>query len=66
MGVVTIHNLEVRFEVQANEEEQVFARLFQRNIEQWSQVQQEEALRHRQSKVDGALGDAQTIRGADG
>jgi hypothetical protein len=38
IGVLTIHNLEVRFDVAAGSDEEVFARLFERHIAAWQRL----------------------------
>jgi hypothetical protein len=36
--MITIHNLEVRFEVEGEGDEVVFARLFQKNMRRWQEI----------------------------
>ncbi len=56
--MVTIHHLEVQFDVEGEGDEAVFARLFQQHIRRWQQVEQTQRERERrmqaESSVDGA------------
>jgi hypothetical protein len=54
---VTIQHLEVRFDVEANEEEAAFARLFQKYINVFARVQRERDEAAEASECDRALGD---------
>ena len=36
--MITIHNLEVRFEVEGEGDEAVFGRLFQKNMRRWQEI----------------------------
>lgn len=62
--MVTIHNLEVRLEVEGDGDEAVFSRLFNKYMRQWSK--EEARLRHdaRRAESDRALGDRPS-RGGD-
>jgi hypothetical protein len=53
--MVTIHHLEVRFDVDAGEEEQAFLRLFQRYVQAFARAQQEQEHRRRAAERDRAL-----------
>jgi hypothetical protein len=57
---VTIHHLEVRFDVDANEEEAAFARLFQKYIGTFARVQSEREDADDAAEQDRALGDQTT------
>lgn len=45
--MLTIHNLEVRFEVEGEGDEAVFARLFERHMRRWQTLTEQQA-RHEQ------------------
>lgn len=36
--MITIHNLEVRFEVEGEGDEAVFARMFEKNMRRWQDI----------------------------
>jgi hypothetical protein len=55
--VLTIHNLEVRFDVAAGSDEEVFARLFERHINAWQRLAAEAERRRRMSERDRAIED---------
>jgi hypothetical protein len=55
--MVTIHNLEVRFDVEGGRDETVFARLFERHIAAWCRQERQAEQRRRLSERDRALGD---------
>lgn len=54
---VTIHNLEVRFDVEGEGDEAVFARLFAEHIRQWKREEEERKGREKRSNAERALGD---------
>jgi len=45
--MVTIQNMEVRFDVEGEGDEQVFARLFKHHVERWARQQHERARREK-------------------
>jgi hypothetical protein len=55
--MVTIHNLEVQFDVEGEGDEAVFARLFEINMRRWMRAEQQARERDRrmqaESSVDG-------------
>jgi hypothetical protein len=55
--MLTIHNLEVRFDVEAGDDEAVFARLFERHINSWQRLTGEAEQRRRLSERDRMLHD---------
>jgi hypothetical protein len=55
--MVTIHNLEVRFEVEDGDDDAVFARLFEKYIRQWNRKQEEMKEHERWMVRERALGD---------
>lgn len=61
--MVTIHNLEVRFDVEGDGDEAVFARLFEKHIRRWSEAECEARERARRSESERSLGDRR--EGAD-
>jgi hypothetical protein len=60
--MITIHNLEVRFEIEGSDEEAAFARLFQRYMRMWAQAERVQRERAAAAEKDRALGD----RGTEG
>lgn len=54
---VTIQHLEVRFDVEAGEEEAAFVRLFQKHINVYTRLQREREEADEASERDRALGD---------
>jgi hypothetical protein len=55
--MVTIHNLEVRFDIEGEGDEAAFVRLFEKCIRQWSSKQEEVRWRERMLANERALGD---------
>ena len=55
--MITIHNLEVRFEVEGDGDEAVFARLFNRYMDEWARLQQEQQRLDQMANNERALGD---------
>lgn len=55
--MVTIQNLEVRFDVEGDSDEQVFARLFEHHIRRWHQEECDRKAREKSSHEERALGD---------
>jgi len=55
--MVTVHNLEVRFDVEGEGDDASFARLFERHIRQWSQKADEAKERERRGARERSLGD---------
>lgn len=55
--MVTIHNLEVRFEVEGGEEEAAFVRFFEKYIKQWVSKQEAARNRERLSARERSMGD---------
>lgn len=53
--MVTIENLEVRFEVEGESDEAVFARMFERCIRHWHDDIQDRKLRGRRLENERAL-----------
>jgi hypothetical protein len=54
---VTIQNLDVRFDVEGEGDEAVFAKLFTKYAKQWSREQEEAMRRRRESDSERSLGD---------
>jgi hypothetical protein len=54
---VTIHNLEVRFDVPAGSDEEVFARLFERHIKTWQRLYGEAERYRSMSERDRMIDD---------
>jgi hypothetical protein len=55
--MVTIHNLEVRFDIEGEGDDAVFAKLFEKNIRRWSRLEAEMKARQRLFDSERALGD---------
>jgi hypothetical protein len=55
--MLTIHNLEVRFDVEAGDEDTAFGRLFAEHINRWSQRHEAERSRLAELQDERALGD---------
>ena len=55
--MVTIQNVDVRFEVEGDGDEAVFARLFEKNMKTWRRLEQEQQQRQKQADRERALGD---------
>jgi hypothetical protein len=55
--MVTIQNMEVSFEVEGDGDEAAFARLFDKYIKRWSQLETEERERERLAESERSLGD---------
>lgn len=55
--MITIHNLEVHFEVEGNDTQR-FAELFARFIRQWSAESEARQSHERRAERDRSLGDA--------
>jgi hypothetical protein len=56
MASVTIHHLEVQFQVEGDDD-QVFTRLFQRHIQAWNRAYEQECERRRRSQRERGFGD---------
>jgi hypothetical protein len=55
--MVTIHNLEVRLDVEGEGDEAVFARLFDKYIRKWQRLAEEARCRQRLADQSRSLGD---------
>jgi len=62
--MVTIQNLEVRFDVEGEGDEAVFARLFSKYMRTWHRQQAEQEARHRSAERERSLGDRPAGGGA--
>jgi hypothetical protein len=58
---VTIQHLELRFDVEAGEEEAAFARLFQKYITVFDRMKREREEADEASECDRALGDREDV-----
>jgi hypothetical protein len=56
MASVTIHHLEVRFQVDGDDQT-VFRQLFERHIRAWSRAYEEECARRKRGAQERAFGD---------
>jgi len=55
--MLTIHNLEVRLDVEGEGDEAVFGKLFDKYIRRWSRAMQEAKVRQRAADAQRSLGD---------
>lgn len=55
--MVTIHNLEVRLEVEGDGDEAVFCRYFDKCIRKWAKLHEESRKRQRLADQNRSLGD---------
>jgi hypothetical protein len=55
---VTIHNLEVRFQVDGDDQT-VFRQLFEQYIQAWMRAYEEQCARAKRSRDDRSIGDRQ-------
>ncbi|GLY05330.1 MULTISPECIES: putative phage tail protein [Actinoplanes] len=56
MASVTIHNLEVRFQVDGDDQA-VFRQLFERHIRAWAQAYEQQCAQTDRSRRERAIGD---------
>lgn len=61
--MITIEKLEIQFDVESDEEEEIFRRLFNRNMQEWRQREAEENRLHKIIEDDRGLGDRQNLEG---
>jgi TorA maturation chaperone TorD len=61
MASVTIHHLEVHFQVEGDDDA-VFARLFERHINAWSRAYARECDRQARTQKERAIGDRGSAR----
>lgn len=54
---VTIQNLEVRFDIEGDSDEAVFARLFTKYVNQWDRQREEQRTQQRRVESERSLGD---------
>ena len=57
--MVTVNNLEVKFDVEGEGDDATFARLFEKHIRQWSHKVEEARQRERHGNRERSLGDHQ-------
>ncbi len=55
--MVTIQNIDVRFDVEGEGDEAVFARLFEKHMKMWRRMEDEAQQRKRMADADRRLGD---------
>ncbi len=55
--MVSVNNLEVRFDVEGEGDDAAFARLFEKHIKQWSREADEVQQRERRGRNERAVGD---------
>ncbi len=58
--MVTIHNLEVTFDVEGERQEKVFTELFQKHIREWSRMEEQNRAQRRLADAERSLGDRET------
>jgi hypothetical protein len=57
--MVTINNLDVRFDVEGGGDEETFARLFEKYANKWGRKQEEARARERRAESERSVGDRQ-------
>ncbi|MDQ1707803.1 MAG: hypothetical protein QOJ88_1014 [Pyrinomonadaceae bacterium] len=55
--MVSINNLDVRFDVEGDGDEATFARLFEKYVRQWHTKQEEASEREHRDREERAVGD---------
>jgi hypothetical protein len=55
--MLTIHNLEVTFDVEGEGDEAVFVKLFNKHIQLWRRREEERKKQERQAESERSLGD---------
>ena len=55
--MVTIHSVEVRFDVEGSGDEAVFARLFEKYMKTWRRLEVEQEQRRHMAECERRLGD---------
>jgi hypothetical protein len=63
IDMVTIQNLEVRFDVEGEGDERVFTRLFAQHIRRWHQEECDRRARDRLTRAERSLGDGVPAQG---
>jgi hypothetical protein len=61
--MVTIHSVDVRFDVEGEGDEAVFARLFEKHMKTWRRLEREQEQRRRMSDRERTLGDRGATEG---
>ena len=56
--MITIQNLDIRFDVEGDEDRQVFAKLFNEFINKWSRQAEEQQQREIEAKRERSLSDS--------
>jgi hypothetical protein len=64
--VLTVHDLQVRFDVAGDEDAAVFSRMFAEHIGRWSQAWHTEQDRRREMERERSLGDREAAAGEVG
>jgi hypothetical protein len=59
--MVSINNLDVRFDVEGDGDEAAFARLFEKYVRQWHTKQEEAREREHRDREERAVGDRQEV-----
>ena len=58
--MLTVHDLQVRFDVAGDEDAAVFSRMFADHISRWSRARELERCRRREMERERSLGDRET------
>jgi len=61
--MLTIHDLQVQFNVAGDEDAAVFGRMFADHISRWSQARETESWRRREMERERSLGDRDGVTG---
>lgn len=56
--MITIHNLEVRFDVEGDDDREAFAKLFNEFVQQWSRQAEEQKQREMQAERERSFSDS--------
>ena len=64
--MLTIHDLQVQFDVAGDDDAAVFSRMFADHIRRWSHARDMEQARHREMERERSLGDREAAAGEDG
>ena len=59
--MVSINNLEVRFDVEGEGDDAAFSKLFEKYVRQWSSQQEEVNEREQRGREERAVGDRQEV-----
>lgn len=61
--MLTVHDLQVRFDVAGDDDAATFSRMFAEHISRWSQARETDQARRRQMERERSLGDQEAAPG---